>query len=173
MQVYLTHGIKDYDNKIGHDSPLTEEVNEILIKKVVERVLDSCLPPSVIYCSPYLRCYQTAVLVIKELEDRSHYTPYLFFDNELSEFLGNQTGNIKVTKETIERSQELLYGTDETVEEFKKRVEKWKFDHKNDEGVWIIGHRFFASVLSNGNILNYCSILSYNGKDYIELLNDI
>ena len=97
----------------------------------MDKVLDHVLSPQVIYCSPYLRTRQTCDLIVQELLDRGYSYPMIIYDPELSEFLGNQKTLIPdVTPETLQYG---IYTSSETVDEFKSRVKKWFYKHKNEE----------------------------------------
>jgi len=96
--IWIRHGEKQYDNGKGktgnyqHDSPLKEDINETIYKKVeiLHRLYGF---PSRIICSPFLRTRQTKDIMLTKLNEIDKVASEnikVQYDTYISEFLGFQ-----------------------------------------------------------------------------------
>jgi broad specificity phosphatase PhoE len=90
---WIRHGEKTYKNGEGptgyhnHDPPLKPNVGEKVL--IVCNRLDQLFKcPSKILCSPFTRTRETAILIQGFFYRKYGYSPPIYIDNNVSEFLG-------------------------------------------------------------------------------------
>ncbi len=154
----IRHSEKQWDNgrkpknSLGqsHDPPLEFEKGTLSASQLSEQLLMQEDQPSFIFCSPFLRCRQTAEAMVGDLNVPIIVCPLL------REYLGNWKGReIEIEEDTeicLDADDKLI----ESWQEFSRRSQscaEWlmlMFDNVRERGsLWIVTHGTLMRQLNN------------------------
>ena len=178
--LYIRHSEKLYKNgentEYQLDPGLTEngKVNAMIkFTKLLKYGI-----PSIIYCSPYLRTRETAIIAQYVVSNNTGLNVQIIVDNLLSEYLGNQK-NVNFKKDVHKETLQYNPLPSETWKEYINRIKQYiKLNNQkqNDNKIrWYISHGLVIQSIAflYGNKIKYpstlCGFIKVN--DNIEVIN--
>jgi len=163
MRIYIRHAKKMYRNgrseTFAHDPSITQEAPDEICK--YGRSLCALYgPPSLIICSPYYRCRQTALLLNSQLASK---VP-IKCDPRISEYLGNHSNStLDIHEETAIHNPP----HPERLPEFEHRVrihnDTMRDFDRTKTVIWVVTHGFVINQL-----MNY---LGFKGRESLPVLS--
>ena len=178
--LYIRHSEKLYKNgentEYQLDPGLTEngKVNAMI---KFDQLLKYGIP-SIIYCSPYLRTRETAIIAQYVVKHNTNTNVQIIVDNLLSEYLGNQK-NVNFEEDVHKETLQYNPLPSETWKEYMDRIKqhiKINNQLQNDNKIiWYISHGLVIQSISffYGTKIKYPSTLGGFIKinDNIEVIN--
>jgi len=166
--IYIRHSEKLYKNcentEFSLDPGLTDNGKIQAVIKFNDLLKYGT--PDVIYCSPYLRTRETALIAQCCIKQKTNIDVNIMVDILLGEYLGNQ---IDVNLDTSLHQETLIYQplkpekSDEYTNRIKKHIELNKIiNKKQDKMIWYISHGIVIQSIAyfSGTKIKYPSPLS-------------
>jgi broad specificity phosphatase PhoE len=178
--LYIRHSEKLYKNgqntEYSLDPGLTDNGKLNVMIKFTELLKYGI--PSVIYCSPYLRTRETAIIAQYVVKNNTNTNVEIIVDSLLSEYLGHQK-NVNFEKDVHKETLQYNPITTETWKEYTNRIKQHiKINNQlqiDNKIIWYITHGIVIQSISfiYGNKIKYPSTLGGFIKinDNIEVIN--
>jgi len=161
--IYIRHSEKLYKNgnniNFQLDPGLTDNGKINALIKFTELLKYGI--PSKIYCSPYLRTRETAIISQYVVKQHSNVDVEIIIDNLLSEYLGNQK-NVNFEKDVKPETAQYNPPPPENWGEYMNRITQHFNNNQNtNDVIWFITHGLLIKNIAflNGVKIKYPSTL--------------